>query len=347
MMPGKAGPFRPAERRNAREGPKAKMTLATRLAIAMVLLVAIAVSAVGWLSTRSLEQTLLPRVLDRIETHSRLVAPISDPTSPARGRMSRRSSPCRGEMACARAFQWRARSGRPCLGIGVARPVATRLSRISRQTGLCAIPLHRHRRRRTRVAPRRSIGPPRRHSRGSDAELQRIGGRPIPGHHQAGQERIYVSRSSWRRNEGRVETPWFPSYARPRRYRARRQAVRIVVINIDLRPPSTESGPRYPTGDGVIRRRFKRQLSRQSGPRREFGRNCGCRSWLRIFPISRPRAERPRASRASCRTRRDGPAARRSPPLCSPEGMGRVSSRPDPIFMAPAHRSRTPRYWSD
>jgi hypothetical protein len=40
----------------------------------MVLLVAIAVSAVGWLSTRSLEQTLLPRVLDRIETHSRLVA---------------------------------------------------------------------------------------------------------------------------------------------------------------------------------------------------------------------------------------------------------------------------------
>jgi PAS domain S-box-containing protein len=40
----------------------------------MVLLVAIAVSAVGWLSTRSLEQALLPRVVDRIETHSRLIA---------------------------------------------------------------------------------------------------------------------------------------------------------------------------------------------------------------------------------------------------------------------------------
>ena len=50
------------------------MTLATRLAIAMVLLVAIAVSAVGWLSYRSVEQVLLPRILDRIETHSRLVA---------------------------------------------------------------------------------------------------------------------------------------------------------------------------------------------------------------------------------------------------------------------------------
>jgi len=47
------------------------MTLTTRLAIAMIALVAIAVSAVGWLSYRSLEQAILPRVLDRIETQSR------------------------------------------------------------------------------------------------------------------------------------------------------------------------------------------------------------------------------------------------------------------------------------
>ena len=50
------------------------MTLTTRLAIAMVALVSIAVSAVGWLSYRSLEDALLPRVLDRIENHSRFVA---------------------------------------------------------------------------------------------------------------------------------------------------------------------------------------------------------------------------------------------------------------------------------
>ena len=54
--------------------PKTKMTLATRLAVAMILLVALAVSAVGWLSHRNLELALLPRVLDRIETHSRFVA---------------------------------------------------------------------------------------------------------------------------------------------------------------------------------------------------------------------------------------------------------------------------------
>src|SRR5216683_6522182 len=50
------------------------MTLTTRLAIAMILLVAIAVSAVGWLSYRNVERQILPRVLDRTEAHSRLVA---------------------------------------------------------------------------------------------------------------------------------------------------------------------------------------------------------------------------------------------------------------------------------
>jgi PAS domain S-box-containing protein len=50
------------------------MTLTARLAVAMILLVAIAVSAVGWLSYRNLEQALLLRARDRIETHSRQVA---------------------------------------------------------------------------------------------------------------------------------------------------------------------------------------------------------------------------------------------------------------------------------
>jgi PAS domain S-box-containing protein len=50
------------------------MTLATRLAIAMILLVAVAVTAVGWLNYRSLEQALLPRVLDRTEAHARVMA---------------------------------------------------------------------------------------------------------------------------------------------------------------------------------------------------------------------------------------------------------------------------------
>ncbi len=50
------------------------MTLATKLAIAMILLVAVAVTAVGWLNYRNLEQALLPRVLDRTEAHARVMA---------------------------------------------------------------------------------------------------------------------------------------------------------------------------------------------------------------------------------------------------------------------------------
>ena len=50
------------------------MTLTTKLAVAMIALVAITVSAIGFLNYRSLEQSLLPRVLDRIESQSRLVA---------------------------------------------------------------------------------------------------------------------------------------------------------------------------------------------------------------------------------------------------------------------------------
>src|SRR6185437_4374160 len=44
-------------------GVRAGLTLTTRLAVAMIVLVAGAVFAVGWLSYRSLEQALIPRVL--------------------------------------------------------------------------------------------------------------------------------------------------------------------------------------------------------------------------------------------------------------------------------------------
>jgi PAS domain S-box-containing protein len=50
------------------------MSLTTRLAITMILLVAAAVTAVGWLGSYNLQQALLPRALDRIEGHSRQLA---------------------------------------------------------------------------------------------------------------------------------------------------------------------------------------------------------------------------------------------------------------------------------
>jgi hypothetical protein len=50
------------------------MTLTARLAASMIALVTVAVTAVGWLNYHNLETALLPRVLDNLETHSRLVA---------------------------------------------------------------------------------------------------------------------------------------------------------------------------------------------------------------------------------------------------------------------------------
>jgi PAS domain S-box-containing protein len=50
------------------------MTLATRLAVAMILLVAVTVAAVGWLGYRNTTQAVIPRVLERVEAQSRLLA---------------------------------------------------------------------------------------------------------------------------------------------------------------------------------------------------------------------------------------------------------------------------------
>jgi PAS domain S-box-containing protein len=53
---------------------EAQMTLTTKLAAAMIALVAITVSVVGWLNYRGVEQVAVPRMLDRIESQAALVA---------------------------------------------------------------------------------------------------------------------------------------------------------------------------------------------------------------------------------------------------------------------------------
>ena len=50
------------------------LTLTTRLAIAMILLVAVTVAAVGWLGYRNTTQAVIPRVLERVEAQARLLA---------------------------------------------------------------------------------------------------------------------------------------------------------------------------------------------------------------------------------------------------------------------------------
>ena len=68
--------FVPGRKRRGRSesGPNISMTLATRLSIAMILLVAVTVAAVGWLGYRNTTQAVIPRVLERVEAQSRLLA---------------------------------------------------------------------------------------------------------------------------------------------------------------------------------------------------------------------------------------------------------------------------------
>src|SRR5436309_1984059 len=60
-----------------------RVGLSTRLAVAMVALVLLTATAVGVLSYRSVEEALLPRALERVDTHTRLLA--SELESYARG----------------------------------------------------------------------------------------------------------------------------------------------------------------------------------------------------------------------------------------------------------------------
>src|SRR3954468_13901938 len=65
-------------RGHSRSGADVPMTLATRLAIAMILLVALTVGTVGWLGYRNITQAVVPRVLERVEAQSRLLATYLD-----------------------------------------------------------------------------------------------------------------------------------------------------------------------------------------------------------------------------------------------------------------------------
>ncbi|MBB4263383.1 MULTISPECIES: PAS domain S-box protein [unclassified Bradyrhizobium] len=66
----------PGQTRRGHPGSSAniRLTLATRLAIAMILLVAVTVAAVGWLGFRNTTQAVIPRVLERVGAQSRLLA---------------------------------------------------------------------------------------------------------------------------------------------------------------------------------------------------------------------------------------------------------------------------------
>ena len=236
----KTAPSVPAKRTTAQAGGFiSRMTLATKLVLAMILLVAAAVSAVGWLSYRSLEQALLPRVLDRIDTHSRLVA--ADLQAYVRG--ARADVATFGERAAANGSvtahfnggvdpvdhlseaAWRERLIRRIVADVGAKPAYARFSFIGVEDG------GREILRVDRSGPNGTV------RRVPDAELRREGDRSyFQDTIKLGRDEIYVSPIELNQENGVIETPEVPTLrvAAPV-FAPDGKPFGIAVVNLDMR----------------------------------------------------------------------------------------------------------------
>jgi PAS domain S-box-containing protein len=265
------------------------MTLTTRLAIAMIALVAVAVSTVGWLSYRSVEQTIPPRVLDRTETHSRLVASdLQSYVSGARGDIaSFRSAAALNGLIRARLAggidpidglseeTWHGRMAERLLAELEAKPAYAQFRIIGVADG------GREILRIDRSGPNGAIRIV------PDAEMQRKADRPY--FRETIKQRandIYVSALDLNVENGVIETPHVPTLrvgtplAGPDG-----KPFGILIINIDMRPAfdRVRSAARRDGGIYIVNRRGDYLL--HPDPAREFGSDLGApTNWPADFP---------------------------------------------------------------
>src|SRR5579871_6167480 len=235
LADGRSADSRPVDPKGFATG----LTLTTRLAVAMILLVAAAVFAVGWLSYRSLEQALVPRMLDRIDTHSRLVA--ADLQSYVRGARADvatfRAGAAANGIVTARfnggtepvdhisEVTWRQRLIRRVVGDLRAKPAYAQFRFIGVQDG------GREILRVDRSGPNgdvRSV---------EDTELRREGNRPyFQETIKLGKDEIYVSPIELNEENGVIGTPEVPTLrvAAPV-FAPDEKPFGIVIIDVDMR----------------------------------------------------------------------------------------------------------------
>ena len=324
-------------------GAHTNMTLATRLAGAMILLVALAVSAVGWLSYRSLEQAFLPRVLDRIETHSQLVA--ADLQSQMRG--------ARADVAAFRSAAasnglirahlnggidpvdglsektWHDRIAERMLAELQAKPAYAQFRIIGIENG------GREMVRADRSGPNGAV------RLVPDAELQRKGDRAYFRDTLSLQaNEIYVSTLDLNLENGVIETPHVPTLRIATRLLAPDgKPFGIVVINVDMRPAfhRVRSSLRSDGQIYVVNRRGDYLV--HPDPAREFGSQLGAPTDWRIdFPALAPSlgATESVAHIVPDQTGRPGGAALAPTILADSEWVGVIETVPNAVFMAPA-----------
>ncbi|MEA2868045.1 MAG: hypothetical protein QOE39_2760 [Bradyrhizobium sp.] len=319
------------------------MTLTTKLAAAMIALVTIAVSAVGWLNYRAVEQALLPRVLDRIESQSRLVA--ADLESYVAG--------ARGDIASLRAGvavnglirahlaggidpsdgvsekTWRERIAGRLSAELEAKPAYAEIRVIGLDDGQREIV------RADRLGPNgtiRIVG---------DADLKGKGDRTYfketiklrPGE-------IYISslsldRANWvivtpYRPTLRVATPIFTSDGKP---------FGIFIINVDMRPAFDRVRSSARQGERVYVIDERGDYLVHPDPAREFGSELGTpTSWQSDFPVlaSSLRATQSVAHMLPDQAGRPGGIALAPALLAGNEWVAVIKTAPNPVIMASA-----------
>ncbi len=318
------------------------MTLTTRLAIAMILLVAIAVSAVGWLNYRSLEQALLPRVLERIETHSRLVAAdVESYVSGVRGDIAsfRSAAGLNGFMRARLAGGvdtvngvseaiWLERLTNGFSGALTAKPVYASLCLIGAGDAREIIRVDRS-------------GPNGEVRKAAEAELQSEGDQAhfretiklAPGE-------IYVSPLDLNRDGGATETPYRPTLrmATPI-YAPDGKVFAIFIVTVDMRPALDRVRSSAPEGGQIYVVNDRGDYLVHPNPAREFGTELGTRAnWRADFPFLATALDAPQGvSRAVAnQAGQRGAAALVTAMLAGKERVGIIETVPDAVLNAPA-----------
>ncbi len=327
--------------------PQRDMTLTTRLAIAMILLVAIAVSAVGWLGYRDLEQEILLRVLDRAETHSRLVAfDLESHVRSARGDIAGfRSAAALNGLIRARTAggidpvdglsekTWHDRQVERLLAELEAKPAYAQFRIIGVEDG------GRELIRVDRSGPNGAV------RLVPDAELQQKGERPYfretiglpPGE-------IYVSALDLNQEHGAVERPYLPTLriATPLQ-RPDGRPFGIAIVNVDMRSALERVRSSVRQGGGIYVVGKRGDYFVHPDRAREFGSDLRLPAdWRKDFPAFAPLL----GTTASLATtipdsagRQDG-VALASAILAGGEWVGIIETVPNAIIIGPAVQVR-------
>ncbi|SHG41766.1 PAS domain S-box protein [Bradyrhizobium erythrophlei] len=319
------------------------MTLATRLAIAMVLLVAIAVSAVGWLSYRSLEQALLPRVLDRIEAHSQLVAAdLEYFVAGARGDIAgfRSSAALNGLIRAHLAGgvdpvdgisekTWRERIAARLFAEIQANPAYAMLRIIGLDDGGREI---------VRVDRFGSNGALR---IVAEPELQRRDDRAyFQDSIKLRPDELYVSPLNLGRSYGEIETPHRPTIrvATPI-FTPDGKPFGVVIVNVDLGPAFDRVRSSVQQGGGIYVVNGRGDYLVHPDPSREFGSELGTSTnWQSDFPYlaASPGTLQSVVNIVPDQTGRPSAAALAPAILAGSEWIGIIETVPNAVFMAPA-----------